>query len=293
MSAHHFTEWLTVEETADLLSELADRNYSSDDIMRAIQNDYLLAHVYPADDGYMGIFEVEAIKGEQVFSPECRSAFDVQSAKLVSTFYGPFPVHFYPAYSMGLASKTNGMLGLTAFTRLETTTNCYLLGEDGRPVSLADKPPVILIHERTINEFLNALPFPPKKERPYIEICKVNMVPFGGRQFVANTAIVGLGMTDHGWQLSERRPKKEPIESLSLNKFIAIAAHLISEQGDDLDKLQPIPSKALGLSIKGKPKKRAIAKAMERTAKRLNHEGWGSGHRGFEEVLRKALRQHG
>lgn len=293
MGAHHFNEWLTVEETADLLSELADRNYSSEDIMRAIENDYLLAHLYPADDGYMGIFDVETDEDDRTFSPECKSAFNVQGAKLISPFYGPFPVCFYPAYSMGLTSKVDGILGLTALTRIGTPAHCYLLGDDDRPVSLADKPPVILIHEQSIRAFYAQLPFPPKKEMPYIEICRVNVTPFGGKQTVANSAIVGPGVMDHGWQLSDRRPKQERSDSPSQSRFIAIAAHLISEQGDELDRLRAIPGKALKLSLKGRPNKRAIAKAMERTAQRLNHEGWGSGHRGFEEVLTKALKQHG
>ncbi|MNF70610.1 hypothetical protein D3C84_525230 [compost metagenome] len=73
-------------------------------------------------------------------------------------------------------------------------------------------------------------------------------------------------------------------------RTLALAAHVIANLAEELDQKESKPGLHLNLKIDGRPNTRGIAMKLSDTAKELNYSGYGAGHRGFEERLRKALK---
>lgn len=285
-------EWFTVEGAAKWLADhLGIRNYSVDELWRAIQKDTLQAHYWPLDAAELGVFSWA--DGDTCSGSEAEFGhIPIDAPQLIARFSGPVPIASYNAFSVGKALANepdfmgDGPLGISLYEsgRPKPLGACYVINESGQPSSLTEREFVVLIHSDNLLSYSNSKE-PKPHASPYIELIRYNASGLELEQWTANCAQTGGG---NPFTESDDPTPQDQYEPLL--KALAMAAHVIAELGEKLDGMERQRGRHLNLKIDGKPNVRGIAMQLSEQARRLNHTGYGSGHRGFEERLRAALK---
>lgn len=294
MSSYRFKNWLTIDESAEYLTDLTEKNHTSEAVLNAVRGNYLPAHFRATDDGRLGLFQaLEHLHEGFPFSPECRNHYKEGTDELFAEFDGPVPIQCFGGFTIGQESTFPAPWGLTLYTAGGVIGYCYRVSDADKPVSLDQGPYDLVIHVNALNRLATLTPPFEVEPIPCVDVyyATINGDPENGGWWATSSAN-NIAHRLQGTSKSQQSETSVKHGRDSSAKILALAAHLIAEISDELDQFQSVASKKRNLSRAGKPKKTAIAQELSRTAERLNYEGWGAGHRGFEEALRKALRQH-
>jgi len=286
--------WLTVTQAADwLANHLGARHYSVDELWRAIQGNTLQVHFWPTEPVTLGVFAYPQIEGEAAASAGSAEFGDMTNTHdLIATASGPVPISDYRAFSVALALSNEpeifggGPIGIPVYDRPEMPPlgTCFVVDATGQPNSLATLEFAVLVHVDNLTNYANAVS--PLQVSPLVELVKYGPDGRELKDWRVNCAQTGgalpyLDMPKGNCSSEQPEP---------LLKALAMAAHVIAELGERLDALENRPGLHLNLKIDGKPNVRGIAMQLSEQARQLNHSGYGSGHRGFEERIRTALK---
>lgn len=289
------SEWYTVASAANWLADhLGLRHYSADMLWHAIQQGALQAHYWPIEPVSLGLFNL-ANSNSSVHSPKhCKEVGLEKARTLIATIMGPIPFDDYAAFSVStVLSKDPAFedlyqhIGITARSQIEHTPLGICLGVDemGHPFPLNEIDFAVLVHTDNLLAYHRNLPGS-RKLRPAMEISKYGD---DGRElptWVARCAQTGGSIPF----AEESQHPADDEDSEPMLRALALAAHVIADLAERLDQKEPTLGLHLNLRVDGRPNTRGIAMKLSAAAKALNYSGYGAGHRGFEERLRKALK---
>ncbi|MNC12891.1 hypothetical protein D3C75_606170 [compost metagenome] len=282
------SEWHTVASAANWLADhVGVRHYSADKLWRAIQQKTLQAHYWPVEPVTLGLFDL----ADQTthLSTEERLA-----CRLKAVISGPIPFDDYVSFSVSLAHALDPELatwydhvGIKVRDQFQNSLIgvCLAIDEMGHPLSLGKIDFVVLIHTDILLAYHQNLPAS-RELAPVMELSKYGDDGRELQNWVARCAQTGGSIP-----FAEQReipPNDEHSEPML--RTLALAAHVIANLSEELDQKESKPGLHLNLKIDGRPNTRGIAMKLSDTAKELNYSGYGAGHRGFEERLRKALK---
>lgn len=289
------SEWHTVASAANWLAEhIGVRHYSADKLWRAIQQKTLQAHYWPTEPVTLGLFDL-ADKTTHLNLPKYINSTKGKFARpLKAVINGPVPFDDYPSFSVSLAlthdpelAALDDHVGINVRDEFQNSLIgvCLAIDEMGHPLSLAKVDFVVLIHTDILLAYHQNLPTS-RELAPAMELSQYGDDGKELRNWVARCAQTGGSIP-----FAEKRELPTDDEhSEPMLRTLALAAHVIANLAEELDQKESKPGLHLNLRIDGRPNTRGIAMKLSDTAKELNYSGYGAGHRGFEERLRKALK---
>ncbi|PMU11729.1 MULTISPECIES: hypothetical protein [unclassified Pseudomonas] len=289
------SEWHTVASAANWLADhIGVRNYSAEQLWRAIQQKKLQAHYWPVEPVTLGLFDL-ANQTTHLNAPEYLNSTEEEFAyPLRAVISGPVPFDDYTSFSVSMAftldpelATWNDYVGINVRDLFQSSPIgvCLAVDEMGHPLSLADIDFVVLVHTDILLAYHQNLPAS-RELAPVMEVSKYGDDGKELQNWVARCAQTGGSIPF----AEQREHLTDDEHSEPMLRTLALAAHVIADLAEKLDQKESKPGLHLNLRIDGRPNTRGIAMKLSDTAKELNYSGYGAGHRGFEERLRKALK---
>ena len=289
------SEWHTVASAANWLADhIGVRHFSADQLWFAIQQKKMQAHYWPVESVTLGLFDL-ANQTTHLNAPEYLNSPDEGFAyPLRAVISGPVPFNDYTSFSASMVltldpefATWNRYVGINVRDQFQSSPIgvCLAVDEMGHPLSLAKIDFVVLVHIDNLLAYHRNLPAS-LELAPVMEILKYGDDGKELPNWVARCAQTGgsIPFAEKSEYLTEGEDSEPMLRTL------ALAAHVIANLAEKLDQQESKLGLHLNLRIDGRPNTRGIAMKLSDTAKELNYSGYGSGHRGFEERLRKALK---